>query len=139
MSIAGIQYRILTQDNRCTSEPIWIVQVCRRIYGMDPDYVSDLAWIDEDGDPAGPEEAAELEREYEATGDEPDCWTRTAYIDVWEFVTACMTEAGCQAYIDRNGHNHSGELRIYAHGSYRNEEWRAVRASIRDRPTEAQP
>jgi hypothetical protein len=46
------------------------------------------------------------------------------------FVTTCFTEAGCNDYIRLNGHNHRGKLRVYADSSYRNEEFRAVRAFL---------
>lgn len=51
---------------------------------------------------------------------------RLAVFDVWEFVTACFTEKGCKDYLAVNGHNLT-EPRIYAAGSYRNEEFRTVR------------
>lgn len=44
----------------------------------------------------------------------------------WCYVTACFTQGGCEDYIRINGHNH-GEVRIYADGSFRNEEYQIVR------------
>ena len=52
------------------------------------------------------------------------------YQDTWHFVTACFTEVGCNDYIRLNGHNHRGKLRVYADSSYRNEEFRTVRAFL---------
>ena len=126
--IAEIGKRLLTQDNRATDCPIFIVQEKRRTYGFDTDYASDaeIVWRHCDGDEADPEERARLEALYDAGEDGPEEWTRMAYQDSWEYVTACFTEAGCADYIRRNKHNHR-ELRIYAAGSWRNDEWRAVR------------
>jgi hypothetical protein len=71
-----------------------------------------------------------MEAAHDNGEDEPDGWFRTAYQDTWHFVTACFTEAGCNDYIRLNGHNHRGKLRVYADSSYRNEEFRAVRAFL---------
>lgn len=129
--IAEIAKRLATQDNRATDCPIFIVQEKRRVYGMDPEYADDdaIAWLDceNDYDQADPEEHARLEALFDEGEDIPGKWTRTAYQDTWEYVTACFTEAGCAEYIRRNKHNHRGELRIYAASSYRNDEFRAVR------------
>jgi ADP-ribose pyrophosphatase YjhB (NUDIX family) len=124
---------LLTQNNRATDAPIFIVEEKHRVYGFDTAYSDDVAWLDTDSEEASPEEHARLEAGWEESSDEPDGWTRTAYQDEWRFVTACFTEAGCQQYIQRNGHNHRGELRIYAAGSYRNEEFRTVRTFLMER------
>ena len=129
--IAEIASRLATQDNRCTDCPIFIVQEKRRTYGFDPQWSDDseIVWQDSENDyeEAGPEEHARLEALYDEGEDIPGKWVRTAYQDTWEYVTACFTETGCAEYIRRNKHNHRGELRIYAAGSWRNDEWRAVR------------
>jgi hypothetical protein len=57
----------------------------------------------------------------------------------WVAVQPFFTEAGAQRFLDINGHNLAGGRgfihakkppRIYAEGSFRNEEWRAVRAAL---------
>jgi hypothetical protein len=132
--IAEIGNLIRTQDNRITDAPLFIVQEQRRTYGFDPQFADDseIAWLDgcNDSVEATPEEHARLEGLHDDGEDIPGDWTRTAYQDTWHFVTACFTEAGCNDYIARNGHNHSGKLRVYADSSYRNEEWRTVRAFL---------
>lgn len=125
--VQEIAARLVTQDNRATDCPIFIVQEKRRVYGFDPAYSDKVAWINSDGDEADSEEHARLEAEYEETYEEPEGWTRTAFEDEWHYVTACFTEAGCDEYIQRNRHNHRGELRSYAASSYRNDEFRVVR------------
>lgn len=126
-AVVEIGQRVATQGNRATDAPIFIVEEKRRTYGFDPAYSDRVAWIDSDGDEADAEQHARLEAAWEEDGDEPEGWTRTSYQDAWHYVTACFTEAGCAEYIRRNGHNHRGELRIYAAGSYRNDEFRTVR------------
>mgnify|MGYP001597732447 FL=1 len=131
--IAEIASALRAQDNRATDCPIFIVEEKRRLYGLDPGYADDAAivWRDTENDyeEASPEVHARLETASDNDDDEEDWsrWERTAYLDQWHFVTACFTEAGCKEYIRVNGHNHRGELRVYAAGSWRNEEWRAVR------------
>lgn len=122
---------IATQDNRITDQPIFIVQQRRRVYGFDTDYCENFIWVcsEDDYSEASAEEAAELEAEYQKSGRVKSGWQRTGYTDQWEFVTACFTEQGCKDYLERDGHNLK-EPRIYAEGSYRNEEFRAVRDSL---------
>lgn len=139
--IAEIGNLLRTQDNRITDAPLFIVQEQRRTYGFDTAYSEDIVWLDSENEnaEADAEEHARLERLHDECGvdrghDEGECvpgkWTRTAYQDTWHFVTACFTEAGCNDYIRLNGHNHRGKLRVFADSSYRNEEFRAVRAFL---------
>jgi hypothetical protein len=123
---------IREQDNRCTDAPIFIVQQLKRVYGFDPEYADDdcIAWIDHANDcsVASPEEHTALEEAYQ-NGEYTkisENWTRTAYQDRWEFVTACFTEHAAREHIRINGHNLNGP-RVYAESSFRNEEFRTVR------------
>ena len=129
-AITEIGRLIREQDNRATDAPIFVVEEKRRQYGLDPSYADDheIVWLDSENDyeEATPEERTWLEKLDDNGEDVPGRWTRTAYKDNWHFVTACFTEQGCKDYITLNGHNHK-ELRIYAAGSWRNEEWRTVR------------
>jgi len=113
-----------TQDNRITAAPIFIVQEKVRVYGFDPSYSDDSVWIDMENDyvEATEDEAIELELgTLEGEG-----WQEVYYKDEWRYVTACFTEQGCKDFIAADGHNH-GELRVYADGSHRNQEFRTVR------------
>lgn len=108
--ILELAERLRTQDNRITADPMFCVQVKRRIYGMDTDYCDQTVWLDVDGGdceevPEGTEGAEEV-----------------GYCDRWETVMVAFTEKACQDYIKSNGHNHSGELRIYAESFYRCDE-----------------
>lgn len=129
--IRVIAARLVTQDNRITDCPIFIVEEKRRTYGFDPQWSDDneIVWLNgpNDNAEADPDEHKRLEAAWQEDGTEPQDWTRTAYQDTWEYVTACFTETGCAEYIRINKHNHRGELRIYAATSWRNAEFRAVR------------
>lgn len=126
--LAKIGELIRTQDNRITDQPIFIVQQKRRIYGLDDGYSSDFVWIDGE-ESYTEEERAERDAERADDGLPPAEYRRCGYIDIWEFVTACFTEQGCKDYLRLDGHN-LREPRIYAAGSYRNAEFRAVRSFL---------
>lgn len=131
-SLYQIGELIRTQDNRATDSPIFVVQQKKRIWGIDSDYSSDFAWTNADADNAVADdsEAAILDQLEDEGKEVPDGWCRVGFIDQWEFVTACFTEQGCKDFIKVNGHNLT-ETRIYAAGSYRNEEFRAVREFLK--------
>lgn len=125
--VLRIAENIRTQDNRITAHPIFVVQQRRRLYGMDPSYVDDVVWLHSDESyEVSEEDAKRLEAAYRKSRSEPDGYTRTAYVDSWEFVTACFTEQGCKDYIASNGHNLK-EPRIYAESGFRNREWQVLR------------
>lgn len=135
--LCRIGHLIATQDNRITDAPIFIVQEKRESVA-NPDYDhTRIAWVNDYGGEAGESERLELDAAFDVDGTEPDGWRRLAVTERWEFVTACFTEQGCKDYLVRNGHN-LREPRIYAAGSYRNEEYRQVRnflLSIAAEPT----
>lgn len=123
----GIASRLRTQDNHCTREPLYLVQQRRRITGIDPRFSDEIAWWNSsEMRVADAKEHARLEAEWEDTGDEPEYWTRSAFMDTWEFVTCCLTEAGAQEYIRQNGHN-LADPRVYVDSAWRNDEMIAVR------------
>jgi hypothetical protein len=122
---AAIGKRIREQDNRATDAPMFIVQQVKRIYGLSVDYAEYFEWMDADGDVAEGELEEKLESR-KASPKERKGWKRVGYVEIWEFVTACFTREACEDYIACNGHNLKSP-RIYADGSYRNKEFRAVR------------
>lgn len=130
-ALAPIGRLIATQDNRITEAPIFVVEQKTPVIS-DSDYNDcRVEWREtEKGDYqlASPERAARLEELHRAGRDTPG-WRRHELTDIWTFVTACFTEQGCIDYLARNGHNLS-ETRIYAYGSYRNEEFRTVRNAL---------
>jgi len=121
-----IGHLIATQDNRITDQPMFIVQQKQCIYGVDEGYTDLYHWCHKDGEGIADAVLAARLEEKEGAGRSTGKWEKIGYVEIWEFVTACFTEQGCIDYLRRNGHNLK-ETRIYAEGSFRNEEFRAVR------------
>ncbi len=124
-----IGQRIISQDNRHTSQPIYIIFQVERIYGLDPNYADKPIWMHQDGEEANEGETKTCEEHYEKTGDELDGWYRTDYVDRDRFVTACFTEEGAKTYLEKNGHNLK-KPHIYVDTLWRNDEMIAVREFI---------
>lgn len=121
-----------TQNNRITANPVFAVQQKHRIWGVEDG--DGHEWREIDGWEAVEDDvAAELERNFDIYGEVKDGYARMCYVDTWEFVTACLTEKGCEQYIALNGHNLC-EPRIYAYGGYRNREWEFLREWLKSLP-----
>lgn len=117
-----ISERLRNQDNRCTADPMFCVQEKKRDVGYDADYSDKRCWHDGektiyDDDPAF----------REPTGEQ---WDVFGYVDRWETVMVAFTEEGCKEYIRLNGHNHRGEIRIYAMSFRRCPEMLAIRSAL---------
>ena len=130
MNLPEISERLRTQDNRCTADPMFCMQIKVRDVGYYSGLVDNHCWRTEDaesdtlydGDPgfAVPE------------GEEWDCY---GYVDRWETVMVAFTERGCQEFLELDGHNvraraFRGEVRIYAESFRRCPEMLAIRAAL---------
>ena len=104
---------------------MFIVQRKVRQGGIADGYADGYEWFNSDRQETADERQARILDKMEHSH-ETGSWEKIGYIDRWEFVTACFTEQGCKDFIRLDGHN-QGETRIYAVGSYRNEEFRTVR------------
>lgn len=114
-----ISKELKTQDNRGTSDPIFLIQEKKRIWGMRMDYAEDHEWIDQDGEVC---EGDYIDMsEYESVG----------YIDIWETVQLFFTEKAAQRYIDSNKHNLNNP-RIYVMSGHSNHEWQEVRNYLKE-------
>jgi len=133
------------QDNHCTELPLFAVERKVLHYGIDYDFDTDgYHWIDVDeGEIETDEERAKELDEHYLTNREDDLWLEVEdddggmyekqyrkvwYRVTWEFVTCCLTQKGCEGYINVNGHNHGGpeNLRIFVHSGYRNFEMETI-------------
>lgn len=124
-----------TQNNCATSFPIFTVQQRRRIYGMDDVYVDDIVWLHSDESvEVDTDKAKELEAIYQDGYQQPEGYRRVAYVDTWTFVTACLTRAGAERYIERQRHNLT-DPRVYVESGYRNQEWIDLLAVLRALPS----
>lgn len=127
MDVIEIGEVIRTQDNRITDQPIFIVERERTEWGYDPEYSDEYKWVHPENDYCeGDGEESERLDELEDSCEDTEGWRKVYYKKYWEFVTACFTEKGCEEYLELDGHN-LGKTRIFACGSYRNNEWQTVR------------
>ena len=120
--LSAIGERLRTQDNRCTANPAFCVQVLERIGPIMLEYRSGEICFHDHGqcetyyhDGFDPERWAELKK-LEDDGELPDEYTAASYIEKWITVQTCFTEAGCKRYLELDGHNlrHFHGVRIYA-------------------------
>ena len=123
-----IGQELKTQGNRITSDPIFLVQEKRRIWGMDSDYSDKYVWVNEDG--------YELELEQEEftdleMGDVPAGYSEVNYEDIWVTVQPFFTEKAANNYIAENSHR-LNQPRTYVISGYRNSEWQDVRNYLKE-------
>jgi hypothetical protein len=130
--LTEISERLKTQDNRCTADPMFCVQMLVRDVGFDTSLYDNRCWhnypemetvYDDDpdfkGEPEGPE------------------WEEFAYRDRWENVMVAFTEEGCKQYLALDGHNvrrraFRRQVRIYVESFYRCPEMIAIREFLMD-------
>lgn len=139
--LAGIGQKIETQNNSCTSEPLFVVFQKRKITGLYSDFGDRWDWVLKDGDgvAADPKTAALLNGiqampSYKRNpGQEAllDKWARYGYIEVNVFCTACFTLEGAERHIELNGHNLKSPF-IYVTSAHRNPEMIFIRQALRD-------
>lgn len=119
---------MLQQDNFCTDQPLFAVQVERTEYGLEDDYAEGFAYFNQSGE--------EVSHDYEARGQDdeddeggPREVRRVGIRPRWEIDQIFLTSAGAEEYIRINGHN-LGKTRVYAIGSFRNGDMRDVRNAL---------
>lgn len=120
----------------CTADPLFCVQECVRIHGMDSDYAEEWSYIDEEGNEADAEEKPALDR-MAANGELPLEWTKSYYIDQWRTVQTFFTQQSADAFIERRSHDYRWGLRVDIDSAYRNEEMKAVMALLKRMAKEA--
>lgn len=139
--IITLQRNLKTQDNRCTADPLFLVQEEERIWHIDPSCTDDgYIWQSQDEPEIFYESTKELLEGEEAPDnaeidfrDEISLnghrYERVHYKTIWKFVTAHFTEAAAQLYIDQNAHNLRNP-RIYVSSQYRCWEWNKIRKML---------
>jgi hypothetical protein len=152
---AEVRDRLWTQDNRCTGDPLFIIQQKRRMYGIESgwhDSATGYIWTDRDDPEYSFDSDADLLEHLNENLNEKDESLLTAedledaielslhevlqitghtydkiyYQEVWEFVCAHFTEEAANIYVTQNAHNLK-EPRVYVTSQYRCHEWNAVR------------
>lgn len=136
---ADLRQEMKTQDNACTSHPLFVVYEKRRTYGLNEDVSDNCAWLDTYGDynEATGQKLKALERYYRRFHREPDGWRRTFWHEVDRFVTCAFTRRAAQAYIDKRSYNYKFPLHIFVESMYRMQEMINLQAAIRDGVFEA--
>lgn len=127
-----IKENLLTQDNRITDQPLFLVQQKIIDWGFDSQYCDDYIWVDKEGNEACDEKSAQLEEDDEyclGYEDVREGWEKVWIKPRWEFVQPFFTEKAARDYMEGNAHR-LNEPRIYAETSYRNEEFQTVRKAI---------
>ena len=121
-ALLAIGEQLRTQDNRCTANPAFCVQVLERIGPIMLEYGSgEICFHDPEQcetyykDGPDPERWKELRRVFRQ-GDLPGEITISSYVEKWITVQTCFTEQGCKRYLELDGHNlrHFHGVRIYA-------------------------
>ena len=126
--------RLRTQDNRCTTDPCFCVQVLERIGPLQDGHASltmfHNSWERETyyEDVPDPKRWLELS-EMEEQGVLPDYIEMEGYREMWKTVQVCFTLKGAEQHLEINGHNyrHYYGTQIYVDSFYRNPEMQAIR------------
>lgn len=129
-------------NDHATAHPIFIVQCCRKITGIDLDYDPKSFWTDEDREVQWTdEEFEEALADYVAEGGfheefDPQCDTevtcgqrtifeKIGYMEQWEYVNSHFTPEAAEAFIKRKKHDYA-ELRVYVDSQYWCPEFKAI-------------
>ncbi len=140
-AISSIGEQLRTQDNRCTANPMFIVQE-QRSFGCEPGEGDKNIWLDGDWEEADEETSAQLDElndafEWELEEEQVAMlkrYTKRGIKHFWEFCMASFTEQGCKRYIELDGHNLT-KPRIYAMSWNRCPEMLEVRKFLMAIPT----
>lgn len=132
---AEIGDNLLTQDNRFTDQPIFVVQEASELC-VDPeiggpgDEADRIVWVDDEGNEADGRRLKALEARYERDyTTEWKGWSRRVVGVIYKTEQPFFTEAAAKQYLKINGHNIK-RPRIYATGSFRNAEFQLIRSLL---------
>lgn len=140
--------RLADQDNRCTAEPLYIVERSRLVCPIESEFADMFAFYSE-GEMVAREHWPALEEHYEKTQfsmddadkvieiegfeyDLSDNVSRYGAVEQWEAAAWFLTEEAAQEYLERNKHNLRGfnEPRIYVESMNRGVEMIVLRAAL---------
>ena len=120
---------IKKQDNRITADPVFTVEVKRRVYGLHWSHTTKFVWVSEDSDDVYEDDSLkykEIDDLCEAIGEAPDGWEKQGVEEHHEAIQWFFTEAEAAFFIVNNRHNLE-DPRINIVSGYLNNEWQAVR------------
>jgi hypothetical protein len=141
-----------TQDNRCTSDPIFLLQV-KVVTDADPECSDNVCWHNPEycetvyDTPPTSKDCGDDEGTWvwdEDGGDEQEGWYKKAYRTHWETVRWSFTLKDLEDHMELNGHNikrqaHNGEWRTYVDHMGRLPGMQAVRKFLMDLTKEEIP
>lgn len=128
-----LAHLLATQDNACTSDPIFTVQRRERRIGADLNFFSDgevYVHHDSDREPVfddqHPEEFKRFEDGVYPEDDSQWDWEQLGYVDDWIFDQPFLTREAAEQYRVNQAHN-LGTSRLYVESAHNNPEWRLIR------------
>ena len=126
--------RLRTQDNRCTANPMFCVQVLDRVWNIEDGDGDGHEWFDNSYEWEELDDPENHEEE-EAYEDNPN-YVKVAYKGIWKTVMVAFTEEGCKEHLAENGHNYSRyvKVRIYVDSYFRCPEMQAIRSFLMELP-----
>lgn len=130
--LTALAHKLRTQDNACTADPIYLVQVERTICGLDRNYCEGeyLWYFPDDGEffdvPEDGEGLPLSEEEAEEFG-----YEKVYYKTIYEFKCAHFTLAAAEQYIETQRHNLDNP-RIFVDSMHRCPEMIAIRKFLMD-------
>lgn len=101
--LEALAHELQTQDNEFTAYPIFVVKQTRRITGLDPDYVEDYCFMDEEGKEIDIADEGLTEEQAEET----DWLTKVYYSDELEVVNFHFTRKSADKFIAKYGYNYN--------------------------------
>lgn len=134
-TLTRLAHELRTQDNLCTAHPMYVVQRLETDVGYDTDYTDKIGWTDSETlvtTKSDPERFTRFEAGNFSEDDDGDAeqWTRTGYVERWEFLQPFFAKSAAEEFIARNGHRF-GTMRMYVESGHRNQEWQLLREMLR--------
>jgi hypothetical protein len=126
-----IRNGLLSQDNRATCDPMFLVQQQVKDYGIEQGYGEDgYIWYDlNDGEEASEEDAALCDDGALMTNNFR--FEKRYYRYRWQYVTCFFTKKAADHFIKSNRYHWDGEVRTYVDSAWRNYEWQKIRAFLK--------
>ncbi len=135
--ILALSQQLHTQDNRCTSPPIFQVRDVKQVECFG-DHADDTHWWDPEGSVVLDKDLIDqLEEEGKWTSYNSvvleledsqfsGTYTRTHTKTLRQVVATFFTQQAADAWVAQNEHRHNA-LEIYVDSGFRNPEWQAIR------------
>ena len=116
----------LKENDHYTADPLFTVQRKRLVTGIDPDYASNVGWLDEDYKlVTDRREIDRLDAYYGEHDEMPDGYTLTGYAEEWEHIDTYLTPQAARARIANES-----DMRVYVESAYRNHEMKLIRSLL---------